>query len=367
MRALAAFTLALITSLAATGEPLAREDVPEPLRPWIDWALRGSEAETCPMLSGAGARMCVWPGRLTLTLDARGGTFEQEVFVAVEAEVALPGGAGAWPEDVRASGAAVGVIDRGAPAVRLARGSHQLTGRFAWNALPPGLAVPLETGIVDLTLNGARVLRPRRDESGSLWLRDAAAAPSARPAENRVDVEVHRKLDDAVPVRLTTLVTLRASGEAREELLGIALPAGMLPTALASPLPARIDPDGRLRVQVRPGEWTLRIEARQAQRSEKFAAPAQAKGVRWDGVEIWAVALAPQLRLVEIEGAPAVDPTQTELPGEWRTLPAFRMEPGVSLAFVEKRRGNEGSAADQLALRRTWHLDFDGGGATVVD
>jgi hypothetical protein len=120
-------------------------------------------------------------------------------------------------------------------------------------------------------------------------------------------------------------------------------------------------------VQVRPGEWTLRIEARQAVRDEKFTAPAQAKGARWDRTEIWAVSLAPQLRLVEVAGARAVDPTQTELPGEWRTLPAYRMEAGTTLAFVEKRRGNQGSAADQLALQRTWHLDFDGGGATVVD
>ena len=55
------------------------------------------------------------------------------------------------------------------------------------------------------------------------------------------------------------------------------------------------------------------------------------------------------------------------MPPEWRELPAFRMEPSRGLRIVEKRRGNQGSAADQLALRRTWHLDFDAGGATVVD
>lgn len=367
MRAPAAFALALLASIAASAEPLAREDVPAPLRPWVDWALHGHDAETCPLLSGSGERTCVWPGRLALALDASGGRFEQEVFVAAESDVLLPGGAGAWPEDVRADGATLAVIDRGAPAVRLARGTHRITGRFTWNALPPGIAVPIETGIVDLTLNGARVARPRRGESGSLWLRDTVAAPSEGPAENRVDVEVYRLLEDAVPVLLTSQIALRVSGEAREEVLGVALPPGMQPTALASPLPARIDPDGRLRVQVRPGEWRLRIEARQEKRSESFSPPPQQESARWDGIEIWSVSLAPELRLVELEGAPAVDPTQTELPGEWRALPAFRMEPGTALTFVEKRRGNEGSASDQLALERTWHLDFDGGGATVVD
>jgi len=370
MRALAACLAALFLAHTSAAEPLAREDVPEPLRPWVDWVLRGHEAETCPFLTQLGNRECVWPGRLSLALDASGGTFEQDVFVAAATHVELPGSEdGPWPEDVRAGGAAIPVVTRAsAPAVRLERGVHHLSGRFAWNAAPPGLHVPASVGIVELKLGGQRVARPRRDDGGTLWLRDVGgSAAAAGAAENRVEVEVHRRLEDGVPVRLTTAITLRASGEAREEVLGVALPSGMLPTALKSSLPARIDPDGRLRVQVRPGQWRVDVEARVAERTESFGPPAQPKGARWDGAEIWAVALAPQLRLVEIAGAPSVDPTQTEIPPEWREFPAYRLEPGASLRFVEKRRGNEGSAADQLALERTWHLDFDGGGATVVD
>jgi hypothetical protein len=370
MRALAACFAVLLSALAAHAEPLAREDVPEPLRPWVDWVLRGHEAATCPFLAELGNRECVWPGQLSLALDASGGTFEQDVFVAIDAHVPLPGGGdGAWPEDVRAGSEAVPVDARdGEPAVRLARGVHHLSGRFVWSAPPPGLRVPASVGLVELTLNGQRVARPRRDEGGTLWLRDPGAQPAAiAAAENRADVEVHRRLEDGVPVRLETEIRLRISGEAREELLGIALPAGTLPTALHAQLPARIDPDGRLRVQLRPGEWTIRVQARVAERGDSFGPPAQPKGARWDGAEIWAVALAPELRLVEIEGAPSIDPTQTEMPPAWRELPAYRLEPGTALRFVEKRRGNQGSAADQLALQRTWHLDFDGAGATVID
>ncbi len=370
MRAFAACLATLLLALSAHAEPLAREDVPEPLRAWVDWVLRDHEQETCPFLAEAGNRECVWPGRLSLSLDAKGGLFEQDVFVATPAHVALPGGGdGPWPEDVREGSASVPVVTRGsAPAVRLARGVHHLSGRFVWSALPPGLPVPTSVGIVELSLGGQRIARPRRDDGGTLWLRDSSASASVGAvAENRVDIEVHRRLEDGVPVRLSTVITLRASGEAREEVLGVVLPTGTLPTALHSSLPARIDPDGRLRVQVRPGQWQVQVEARVAERTESFGPPAQPKGVRWDGTEIWAVALAPQLRLVEIEGAPSVDPTQTEMPPEWRDLPAYRLEPGANLRLVEKRRGNEGSSADQLALQRTWHLDFDGGGATVVD
>jgi hypothetical protein len=369
MRAASVFACFLLAATAGLAEPLAREDVPEPLQPWIDWALRGHEAGTCPFLNESGERRCVWPGRLSLALDARGGSFTQEVFVAIATEVELPGGAdGAWPEDVRVGGATASVVPLGArPAVRLPRGAHRVTGRFAWSALPPGLSVPPATGIVEIELDGERIARPRRDPDGMLWLRDGAAGATGPVAANRVDVEVHRRLDDDVPPRLETAVSLRVSGEAREERLGVALPAGFVPTALDSPLPARLDPDGHLRVQVRPGEWQLRIGARQAVRGDEFTAPAQAQAAAWDAGEIWSVALAPQLRLADLEGAPTIDPTQTEMPPEWRALPAFRMEPGAALRVVEKRRGNQGSAADQLALRRTWHLDFDARGATVVD
>lgn len=349
-------------------EPLARADVPEPLRPWVDWVLRGHETESCPFLHAQDERHCVWPGRLELSLDASGGRFVQQLFVAAESVVALPGAADAWPEDVRVGGAGVPVFERnGRPALRLARGVHAVSGRFVWSAPPPILPVPAETGVVALRVDGSAVAFPRRDAEGRLWLRDAEAAPAERVAEDQVEVEVHRRVLDEVPLALETRLSLRVSGTARDELLGRALPAGFVPTALSGPLPARLEPDGRLRVQLRPGHWLFVLRARHVGPAAKLALPVQPEGARWDASEVWSFEAQPALRLVELEGAPPVDPTQTELPAEWRTLPAFRMEPGGELRLVEKRRGDAGTASDELSLVRTWHLDFDGGGATVAD
>ncbi len=368
-------TLALVLATAAgplRAEPLAREDVPEPLRPWIDWVLRGHESETCPFLPDADEHVCVWPGRLALRLDATGGSFEQDVFVAADSSFALPGGSGegegGWPDDVRVGGAAAPVSDgEGTPTLRLPRGSHRISGSFHWRALPPALAVPAETGLVALALDGKDVPFPRRDASGRLWLRDAGAAPARARSENRVDVDVHRRLVDGVPIRLESVITLRVSGEAREEKLGVALPEHFVPVALSGGLPVRLDPDGRLRAQLRPGEWRVVLDARLAGRGDSFAPPKQPSARGWDPIEIWSVAPAPALRRVDVEGAPPIDPTQTEMPPEWRGLAAYRMESGAALRLVEKSRGIEGGAADRIALSRTWYLDFDGGGATVLD
>lgn len=360
-----AFALLAGPGLAA---PLSRDAVPEPLRPWVDWVLRGHEAETCPFLHAQGERHCVWPGRLALALDAKGGRFEQELFVAGESDVALPGAAESWPEDVRVGSAAAAVFEReGRPSVRLGRGVHRIAGRFVWRALPPLLAIPPETGIVALRVGGEPVAFPRRDAAGRLWLRDADAAPAPREAEDRLELDVHRRIIDAVPLVLETHVTLRVSGAARDELLGRALPANFVPTALEGPLPARLEPDGRLRVQLRPGQWVFTLLARHEGPAAELALPAQPEGAAWDASEVWSFEAQPALRLVEVEGAPAVDPTQTELPEAWRSLPAYRLEPGATLRLVEQRRGMEGAGGDALRLVRRWHLDFDGGGATVVD
>ena len=367
--------LCLLAEQPAAAERLAREDVPEPLRPWIDWVLRGHEQESCPFLHASGEKHCAWPSRLELDLDAAGGRFAQELFVAAQTDVPLPGGAGeppVWPEDVRVGGAPAPILDLGGrPGLRLARGVHRVSGRFVWAALPPVLVIPPETGLVGLRLGGEAVPFPRRDAQGRLWLREPDTAASRPRAESHLEVDVHRRVVDEIPLRLETLVTLRVAGEARDERLGRALPEGFVPLRLEGPLPARLDPDGHLRVQVRPGRFTLALDARHEGPVEALGVPAQPEAgpaaAPWDASEIWAVETRPELRLVEVEGVSPVDPTQTELPDEWRHLPAYRLEPGEALRLVEKRRGSADDAADQLVIERSWHLDFDGGGASVSD
>lgn len=221
-------------AVPATPAPLSRDDVPEPLRPWVDWVLRGHEGETCPFLHGQGERECVWAGRLELALDGSGGRFEQQLFVAAESDVRLPGALESWPEDVRADGAGAPVFDAGGrPLLRLRRGTHTVSGRFVWNALPPVLLVPESTGLVALRVDGEPVRFPRRDTEGRLWLRDAQA-PAPREAEDHIEVEVHRRIADSVPLELETRVTLRVAGSARDELLGRVVPDASCPRRSAA-------------------------------------------------------------------------------------------------------------------------------------
>ena len=117
------------------------------------------------------------------------------------------------------------VEQSGVPSVELAPGEHTIVGAFAWDSLPDSLQVPPETGIVSLLLEGARVGEPRRDEAGRIFLQKS----SVETEGERLEIVVHRRVTDDVPLLLTTRVVLNVSGKSRELVLGKALPPGFMP------------------------------------------------------------------------------------------------------------------------------------------
>ncbi|HEX3409943.1 MAG TPA: hypothetical protein VHS07_06655, partial [Candidatus Binataceae bacterium] len=361
--ALIVFVALLMISSVAHADPLPREQVPEPLRPWTDWVLRGHENQLCPIVQNpANEHRCLWPSRLTLTVDETSARFAQDFRVYRDTFAMLPGDSTRWPLDVRIDGKPAAAIPRDdLPAVYLKAGNHTVEGSLAWDHMPQILPVPADTGLVSLTLDGKAIDFPHRDPSGQLWLR----SPSVQAAPEGLEIEVQRRVVDQVPLLLITRIELNVSGKDREVTLGKALPDGFIPMELESPLPARIEPDGHLRVQLRPGTWTLEVTARHEGPATSLVMPIV--DAPWAAQEVWAFEAHNDLRLVSLEGVNAVDPNQTRLPQEWRQFPTFLLQPGKVLRLVEKRRGNADPAPDQLSLQRKLWLDFGGRGYTVQD
>ncbi|HTS82342.1 MAG TPA: hypothetical protein VMH40_17185 [Myxococcaceae bacterium] len=355
--------LALVS--AARAQPLPPSDVPPALRPWIPWALLGNEQLACPRFNGTDHEPgCVWIGRLQVEVSSRGGRFHQEVELFARDPVPLPGDAEHWPLDVRDGATPVAVVElEGLPVTWLGPGTHVLTGAFSWETLPAALGVPEAASLVELTLGGNRVVHPERDEEGRLFLRrpDRAAGDA-----DRLEVQVQRKLTDGVPLLLTTRIVLDVAGKAREVVLGRALPTGFTPLQLNAPLAARVEPGSHLRVQLRPGKWVFTLLARSDAAVASVARP-DPQGPWTEADETWVFEPAPAVRVVTLEGVPSVDPSQTQLPPEWRSLPAFAVRTGEALRLVEQRRGNAEPEPDQLTLSRQLWLDTDGGGWTFQD
>jgi len=360
--------LFLLLSLNTSAKPLPPQEVPEQLKPWIGWALHGSEQRGCPFLyDNIEEHRCAWPARLDLSLDEHAGSFSASWQVDAEGWAGLPGNAALWPQQVELDGKPAVVVPQDEnqnPAVRLPPGSHRITGRFLFDRLPESLPIPSDSGLITLSVDGKPV-NPLFNEQGELWLQGTQAAPREE-ISNTLELRVFRHIIDTIPLQTVTLLDLEVAGQQREVLLAGALLPEAVALQLTSPLPARVENDGRLRLLLRPGHWHIELTSRYP--GERATLPLPENPVEpWPAAEIWSFETRPETRVVEITGAPTVDPRQTEMPVPWRNLPAYRLQAGQALAIKTLRKGDPGPVPDSLNLRRRLWLDFDGGGYTVHD
>ena len=93
--------------LGVTASSRAEVAVPEPLKPWREWALHGEEFRRCPLSHGhdgrsASAFACVWYGSLQLDVTAGGARFSLpvEVLSGEPTKVFLPGDLESWPREL---------------------------------------------------------------------------------------------------------------------------------------------------------------------------------------------------------------------------------------------------------------------------
>ena len=171
----------LCAALTISGVAFAQQkEIPELLKPWEGWATWGDKHRDCPTpYDGSTAHFCIWPSRLSLTADPRGGAWNVELRVFEETWVPLPGGGEIWPENVRANGELVAVVERdGVPAAKLPAGLHQLVGNLQWDEMPQRIAIPKQVGIVSLVVEEQAVPIPNWDAEGNVWLRRLRAEPA---------------------------------------------------------------------------------------------------------------------------------------------------------------------------------------------
>ena len=350
----------------------AQDRIPAQLEGWRDWVLHGEAFRRCPFLgnsSGATAeeRICAWPGRLALTVGEEGARFSESWVSHTPGWIPLPGDDEHWPREVRLNGAPAAVVNRsGVPSVRVGDGTLALAGRFEWSRRPETLKVPDAIGLVSLTVNAHAVELIERTD-GAVWLGPQHSVDVAQ----HLTVQVYRRLSDGIPVTLQTRLELEVAGVVREETLPAVLPRGFVPMALDGPLPARLDPDGQLHVQVRAGTYTVTISARAESEArptaEAMTLTVPARPAPWPRQEIWSYAADPRLRVAALEGADPIDPTQANVPAEWREDPSYRVLAGEAVRLVERARGASALEANHLRLARTLYLDFSHAGFTVID
>ncbi|MFK8067169.1 MAG: hypothetical protein AB8D52_02895 [Gammaproteobacteria bacterium] len=350
-------------TLPVNAAPISKSEIPDPLGPWIDWVLQDQKQKTCPFIyNNPNQHRCAWPTRLDLSLQSRSGEFSITWHVYKKSWVTLPGDQKHWPVDVTDNGSIISITNRnGKPAALLTAGEHEIAGKFEWQNMPKALTIPQDTGLVSLSVNHKTIDFPDF-QNGQLWIKQKKLANGVG---EKIHLDVYRQIVDEIPMQITTRIDIQVSGKQREMVIGKPLLTGAIPLQLVSSLPARLEPDGSLRVQLRPGRWTIDLTMRLPNQITELSLPEQK--TPWPTQEIWSFSAQNQLRLVEVSGGTSIDPQQTQMPEQWRQLPAFRMNTNDALSFNVIRRGDPEPEPDTLTLNRNLWLDQTGEGFTISD
>ncbi len=362
-------------------------EIPQSLQTWNEWVLHPHPDHECVWYynyvvttdSIQTPSLCQWSSYFTLAINTKSeqeveGKFTQQWQLYSPGWITLPGSVSitaanaAYPQSVTINGQPAIVIERnGLPSVYVdTAGQMNVAGQLSWQHRPEFLQLPSTTGIVSLTVDGSDKTMPDLDDQGRLWLQQRTAQ-TEETLENTVDLKVYRQVIDNIPLQVITQIELQVSGRHREIVLGPVLLPNHSPMMLDSLLPARLEPDGSLRLQVNPGTWSISLTSRQLGKADNMTLPKKIESANWVDEEIWVFAARNDLRLVEITGVIGIDPQQTNLPDDWKRFPTYLVKAGDTLTFEEKRRGDAEPAPDQLSLNRQLWLDFDGKGYSVQD
>ncbi|MDQ7091047.1 MAG: hypothetical protein Q9M50_10460 [Methylococcales bacterium] len=361
------FLLLLLFSPLTQATILTIDKVPAPLKPWVDWVLLDEVDYKCPFLNDRyQEKRCAWPTELALVLGSHQGKFSSDWKVYKESWVTLPGSDKHWPVNVTANDKKVQVIKHdGKPMIKLSSGAYTLKGELLWDAIPENLNIPANSGLITLTINDKRIAYPAIKKN-SVWLKESdRGQKKTKNIQNKLDVQIFRQVNDEVPLQLITYMELDVSGVEREIKLPYALLADFIPTDLKSGLPARIEADGQLSVQVRPGRWHIELHSRYPKPLKELALAIEDKS--WPASEIWVFNAQPYQRVVEVQNVVPIDPSQTNLPAAWKKLPAYQINQGEVMKFNVIQRGDPEPEPNKLQLRRELWLDFNGQGYTIQD
>ncbi len=342
----------------------AQQRIPDPLKTWEDWATWDDPHRHCPSAFNSADKLFHYcPSELSLQAGAQGGRFSIETTVFETAWFVLPGDSDLWPLNVQDSGKPVAVVERGGrPAVRLSAGVHLIAGDYRWAELPQKIRIPLEYGILSLSVEGRPSPFPNWDTEGFLWLKQTRTDAGDK---DFLDVQVYRLIEDGIPMWLHTILELSVSGKSREVELGNILPEGWSISSVESPIPVAVDDDGKARAQVRAGKWQIHMRAFRTTHSEDFKMKDGAPSIVEK--ELVGFKADPELRMLDVRNATPVDATQTTFPEMWRAWPVYQWNTKAALTLVEKMRGSGLQSPKSMSGARELWLNETGRGYTYQD
>ncbi len=360
------YVFLLPTLLLAQDSFKPSSGVPIPLQPWVNWVESQHPEWRCAQVGNE--PVCVWPGSAKLELRNNGGSFELNAELLRKSQVALPYQKGIQPYDLKVVDRVRGettpalIVDNNKASLLLDAGSYMISGLLAWDTLPPEIPVPMEYGILSVSLaSDIEKLRIERT-TNTIKLEPEINTTTS----DGLNINIYRRLVDGSPLRIDTRIVLRVSGAARSLELGSVLLPGSLPVNVHATLSYQFDSAGRLSLELTPGEHTVSIESVMEQPVLRLTRPNNFIK-EWPIEELWSWVEDAAFRSVELRGISAVQAELTTMPIDWQGGAAYAVPSGAEASLLEIRRGEQSTQAQALILNREMWLDLDGGGFTVRD
>jgi hypothetical protein len=339
--------------------------VPDALEPWRQWVLEGHPEHACAKESVSGEALCTWVQTLSLNVDESGAAFQMNVHAQKDVWSPLPGDAHHWPIEVfDQNGRALALSSQSdKPGSWLKAGQYQISGRIPWQEQPRNIAIPSDIALLDLRLNGELVPNPVIGD-GVLWLERRTIEHKSTERDS-ISSKVFRRVRDGNPMLVTTVLEISVSGAERAVSLGPMQLPGFNSRILKSELPARVEESGLLRLQIKPGHYTVYLESLASKPVNTMSFKSMGEG--WPEQEIWFFEAQRNLRSVQIEGVNAFDVSSIELPVNWSSLPAYLVEENSQFTLKEIHRGDPSPPTNNLIVDRSLWLDFSGENLTAID
>jgi len=339
---------------------------PQALEEWRQWLVEQKTVQDVPRFqSNYATTVPLWYSPLNIITNDTVAHFSQEFTIFKDTLwVSLPGGV-YWPSNIECStdNNPVIVNRNGTPSLLLPPGNHRVSGKIIWETQPDQLTIHKTNSIVNLILNESKIHNPQII-NGKLTLKQENPLQVLHQAD-LVTIKLFRQLNDNIPQTIISRLELSITGSKREIDLGTLLPPNSEIVSLSSTIPALIDNEGKLKVQVTPGSSVITLVSRTKSIQNEFVTTDGNED--WPVQEVWSIQQNPTQRTFTVSGAPLVDPTQVQIPQQWRSLPAYILKSGDTLSLTETSRGNSNPLPNQLSLNRKLILDFDGNGFTVQD
>ncbi|WP_444996909.1 hypothetical protein [Aliikangiella sp. IMCC44359] len=354
------FARLLLSFIVIFSYPTFGKNIPDELAKWSEWVKYEQTYRTCPSLNGVSSgnkknHLCAWPGVMELSVSERQAHFKQFWQLFDESQVPLPGSRSYWPQNVKVNGQTAVVLQQGnTPYILLPKGLYTIEGNVLWSKRPESLPIPTQVALLDVSINGVRqpFISYSKNQS-QVWLGSVKKAQVKE--KDFLKLRVNRLISDGHPMEMNVVINLEVSGRVREQKLTRFSTHQYQLMSVSSILNTRIDSQGDLWVQMKPGNFRIQLNFKVHHNPESISL--DQVGDSWPEQEIWAYQNNERLRSTQISGVSPIDSEQGFM-SEWKNFPHYVVNHQEALTIKERQRGMSHNF-DSLSLERQIWLSFD--------